>query len=114
VPHGDELDRLDERVLSRGVVARGEGPLQRRPDPLVGVELAKRRAEPLRVGRVAALEEEAQPNEVPDQTGAEEARARIVADFRRAADERLLLVDPTPRRASKPSWPSSHAPSGTT
>lgn len=52
--------------------------------------------------RVPALEEEAQPHEVPGETGGDDAGAEVVPDLRSPADERLLPVDAPPLAGEQP------------
>ena len=88
---------------SRGAtLVRGEHALERRADLCRALELCEGRAEPLRVRRVAALEQEAEPHRVAREPCSDDARAELVADLGGSADERLLLVDAPPLAADEP------------
>src|SRR5207302_9787149 len=60
------------------------------------LQLRERGAEPLRVRRVLALDEDAQPHHITHQPRRDDRRSKLVAYLARAPDERLLLIEPSP------------------
>ena len=102
MPAGDGLVGVDKRLLARGEVGGGDCALERRLHFLRCVELQEGRAEPLRVWRVPALEQKAEPHDVPCQPSREHPRAELVSDLGGASDERLLLVEPPPLGGEQP------------
>jgi hypothetical protein len=98
----DELVSVGELLLARLVAVGAEHAIQRRREAGVDAQLPERRAQPLGVRAVLPLHQQAEPDQVAHEPRGDHARAQLVADLRRPADERFLLRDPMPARREQP------------
>ena len=102
VQRRNTLHCANERVFPRRKRFGIQRLDQRGADQRGGVEVLKRRAKPLAVGRIGPLQEEAEPHQVPNEASGNDSGTELVPDLGGAADERLLLIDPPPLTGQEP------------